>query len=202
VAETKNTVSRRGFIGKIGAAVAVTAIPLSAVARSPLTWPETLEAWPGAFRELVERFRPLYTAEVARLAETLRPRFESGELHAMTDEELEDGESGATAPIWKVEAAAGEHFGLTKGASFDKDREICEGAEHVAHMVLAVSPSAPYAGDGWVHVAYEAREAAMWDVVLYAREHGGYTPLPTEQLGRSFEEDRELQAARDAGARS
>jgi hypothetical protein len=75
VAETKNTVSRRGFIGKLGAAVAVTAIPLSAVAASPhaaatspLAWPETLEAWPGAFRGLVERFRPLYTAEVARLA--------------------------------------------------------------------------------------------------------------------------------------
>jgi hypothetical protein len=120
----------------------------------------------------------------------------------MTDDELEDGQSGQTAPVWKIEAAAGEHFGLTKGASYDEDRRICEGAEHVAHMVLAVSLSAPYSSEEWVNVAYQAREAAMWDVILYAREHGWYTPLPTEQLGRNFAEDQELQAARDAGARS
>lgn len=35
----------------------------------------------GAVEALVENFRPLYRAELEQLAEKLRPRFESGELH-------------------------------------------------------------------------------------------------------------------------
>jgi hypothetical protein len=194
----KMNVSRRGFLAAAGAAVAATVVPTAAVSATtaPLAWPETLDAWPAAFRWLVDRFRPLYMAEVARLAETLRPRFESGELHAMTDDELEDGENGATAPVWRIEAAAGDYFGLTKGATGQEEQHPLTGSEHIAHMVIAVSPSAPYVVDeGWKHVAYEARDAAMWDVILYAREHGWYTPLPTEQLGRNFEECRELEVA-------
>jgi hypothetical protein len=208
MAETKNTqqgdsrTTRRGFIGAIGAAAAATALP-SPAAATPLTWPETLAAWPGAFRELVERFRPLYAAEVARLAETLRPRFESGELHAMTDEELEDGQAGATAPMWRIEAAAGEHFGLVEAGDGDRQDRICEGAEHVAAMILAVSPSSPFVdAEGWHHPAFAATECVLWDVIFHARERGWYTPGPTEQLGRTLEECEALEAARAAGARS
>ena len=206
--EKTNEVSRRGFIGAIGAATAAAALPVGALAASPLTWPETLAAWPEAFRGLVERFRPLYVAEVARLAATLRPRFESGELHAMTDDELED-DAGAMAPIWRVQAAAGEHFGLVRAggregrsSGVEREERICDGAGHVAHMILAVSRSAPFMDEGWDHVAYQANEAAMWDVVLHARAAGWYTPGPTEQLGRNFAECRVLEAGRNAGVRS
>jgi hypothetical protein len=159
-------------------------------------WPEEFAAWPGAFRELVQRFRPLYEAEIARVAATLRARFESGELRAITDEDLEDGDSGATSPMWRIEAAVGEHFRLLQPGSRE---EICEGAGHIAHMILAVSPSASYTeGAGWHCDAYWASAAATWDVILYAREQGWYAPGATEQLGRSYEEEQALKAVRAA----
>jgi hypothetical protein len=194
MAEKKNTqqgdngTTRRGFIGAIGAAAAAAAAPgvaFGAGAPRPLAWPEALAEWPGAFNELAERFRPLYRREVARLAEELRPRFESGELRAFEDEDLEDGESGATSPMWRIEAEAGEHFRLVKrdGSGRCAAGEVYEGAGHIASLILVVSPSTFYVGDDWSHVAYRANAAAMWDVILHARERGWYTPSPDEEIG-------------------
>jgi hypothetical protein len=200
MAENKSSVTRRGFLAGCGAAAAGVAVTGAAPAgQAAMNWPETLRAWPSAFNELAERFRPLYMAEVARLADTLRPRFESGELRGFTDEDLEDGASGRDSPLWKIEAAAGEHFRLVRRG---EDPEPYDGAELVAGVILGVSPSAPFTGDGWEHVAYQANEAATWDVLLHARGQGWYTPGSTEQLGRNREECEAIEAARAAGVQS
>lgn len=74
-------VSRRGFIGTIGAAAAATALPLfPALARQPAPQGN----WPGAVSTHADGFRAAYLAELVRFAESLRPRFESGELRNLS----------------------------------------------------------------------------------------------------------------------
>jgi hypothetical protein len=138
--------------------------------------------------------RAAYLAEIERLAEKLRPRFEAGELHAITDDELED-DNGRKSAHWKVERACCVHFGLgvkeTEEAGFARLR----GDSIAGLLVLAGSPSAALTQDGWNHVNYWARTAAAWDVILLARARGWCRPLAGECLGRSFAENQEMGAA-------
>lgn len=195
---TKNetSVTRRDFLAAVGVGAAALAVPAGAVAA------ESGAGTGGRLPWLAEQARAAYVAEVEMLAERLRPRFESGELRGMRDEDLED-DHGALSPMWEVGQEAGEYFRLVKRGPPGSIRggEFYEGAEQAAHLVLLASPSTPYVDNQGLYVAYEAQEAAMWDVILIARERGWYTPGPTECLGRDFDEDQELQAQRQ-GVRS
>lgn len=126
------------------------------------TWSDTGASWRRAQEELAAKFRPLYLAELERFAETLRPRFESGELHGCTDDDINAGA--------RLEALCMEHFGL----------RVVDPA--TADMILAVSPSAGQASDPNQEVSsFNASYACAWDVLAVARARGWYTPAADEE---------------------
>lgn len=127
------------------------------------TWSDIRASWRRAKEELLGRFRPLYLVELERFAETLRPRFEAGELYGYRDDE---------AGREQLDGAIEAHFGL----------EVPDGDEATAHLILAVSPSASdeeladnIQSSDWSHVACAAREAVLCDVLGVARARGWYT---------------------------
>lgn len=134
---------------------------------------DVVGAWQAKRREAIEEFRPLYLSEIQRLAEQLRPRFESGELHACTDEDLELPRD-SVLPHDRIEEACAERLGLIVDEDDEGDRAMAE-------FVLAVSPNAEAMASNWTHPCYWARAAACWDVILVARERGWYTPASNEQ---------------------
>jgi len=166
------TSSRRRFIGALAAATAATALPTPASARS------TGEPSWGACRGGLAEFRRAYLAEVERFAEELRPRFGGGKLRGMTDEEMEDGQSGRTSPYFKLEALCAARFGCA--VTRDAAGQLLGDVE-ASHLVLAFSPHAEIVGDNWEHPGYHATTAVTWDVLEVARERGMYVPLPTEE---------------------
>jgi len=110
--------------------------------------------------------RAAYLAAVGALAEELRPRFASGELHALTEAEAEDYASTAE---YRIERACGEALGVD---------EIPHGS---VMMLLAVSPHAESIGGYGHRTARDWLEAAVtWDVIATARERGYYTPAEDE----------------------
>jgi hypothetical protein len=141
--------------------------PYAAGAVAHATWSDTKASWRAAREALVERFRPLYLAEVARFAEELRPRFESGELRGWRDGDDGDG------PTYVLEALGAARFGL------DVDEDL-RGDDEAAYLVLACSPTADASADEWSAVQFHAQAAVARDVVLLARERRWYTPTPDE----------------------
>jgi hypothetical protein len=138
-----NEVSRRGFIAAIGAAAAASAIPTVAGAVAP---PDSLAAWPAAFRELVERFRPSYMVEIVRLAERLRPGFESGEFRGYIGEVDDDVDWGTglprktLLPMERLEDLCAEHFGIAEGRNWG-DFNSQNADRLTSQLILEVSPA-------------------------------------------------------------
>jgi hypothetical protein len=184
VAETKNTVSRRGFIGKLGAAVAVTVLPGAAFSPGPdrpaavptipaQSWAKTLESWEAAVKGAhVPAFRAAYVAEVERFAETLRPRFESGELRGFTDEDLEhEGEDREwKAPQWVLADLCVEHFKIE-----DMD-------PITVRLLVEASPHGEATSqEDWHEDCDWFRVACCWDVLAVAQARGMYVPSADEE---------------------
>jgi hypothetical protein len=145
------------------------------------TWGDTKATWRAAQEALVERFRPLYLAEVERFAEELRPQFEAGELrgHCAEDLEREDTEEGFRAPFWRLEDLCAAHFGIevdhVDGYRVERDPAT-------AALILATSPSAEATyDDGQGLPSSHAKQAISWDVLVIARARGWYTPAEDEE---------------------
>lgn len=113
-------------------------------------------------------WRAAYLAELARLAERLRPRFASGELRGMTEGDLaRDG--GASSPFYAVERLCCEHFEL---ASMDPS---------TLRLLLDVSPHANAIADaGWTDDVYWLQSAIARDLLAVARARGMCAPAPGE----------------------
>jgi hypothetical protein len=108
-----------------------------------------------------------YLAAVAKLAEELRPRFASGELHAVTDEEVmvRDGE------------VAEDRIGDECAAAF----RINEIPHEVVMSLLAVSPHAEcMTGYGFQTPRGWLITAITWDVIACARGRRYYIPAEGE----------------------
>ncbi len=139
------------------------------------TWTDTSAEWRRAHAELVAGFRVAYLAELERFAETLRPRFEAGELYGYRDDLT--GEERITAAIV-------DHFGLVVTETIEPGGgHVYTGDDAIAHLILEASPSAldESLGDSiqsndWHHPALGAREAILFDVLGIARARGWYTP--------------------------
>jgi hypothetical protein len=138
------------------------------------TWTETKAAAAVALRAA-------YLAEVERFAETLRSRFEAGELHGFR------GEDDPGAGVRKLEAAIENHFGLATKEVRDVPAPgwvTYEADAYTAHLVLAVSPSTECAdssdGCSYNHEAQHAVEAITWDVLAIARSRRWYRATQDE----------------------
>ncbi len=144
-------------------------------------------------RNLLRIYEVLYPQAVEQVATALRPRFESGELHAMREAQKDEDGITDAEPIRRVEDAVRDHFGL--------DVEVLEhtppgyttyqGDDAGAYLVLAVSPAAQAEEDsvydGWPHIAFAAKAWAAWDVVFTARKLGFYAPSSDEEPGPGTE---------------
>lgn len=191
-----NEVSRRSFIGTIGAAAAATALPvgalaggITAAARSGKTgnsvlpvstgaapdWRSACTAWPDAVAEMkaqtdaiVARFRPAYFEEVRKLAETLRPRIATEELSDYPADD--DDETPFLDGRHRLEELCAEHFGVVVTAN--RQTGECHGDEVLAEMICAVSPSAERwdPREDWSHPGYCAKACIADDVLRAAGE--------------------------------
>lgn len=188
--------TRRGFLGSLGAAAALPLFPTLATHAAPAG--EGLDA----LASIGEAFRSAYLAELARFAESLRPRFESGELRAyrspVDDPKRIPGTTGwgdecftrSNSPQYALDRMAGEHFGITMTTTRAPDgSDWYDGDALRAHMILAVSPHAEATGEGANHPCDHACESIGWDLIAYARERGWYTPTEDE-----FDDPREYLA--------
>ncbi len=151
--------TRRGFLGTLGAAAA-------AVTAAPIVPAALPAAPPGS-----------YLAELERFAQTLEPRFRSGELHAYREG---DDRSGYRDPIFGIQDLCSEHFGLTVKLIRTVNGERLRGHHTRAAFVLDASPHTDVTGDGAFTACDHATEAAAWDLVAYAREAGWYVPTADE----------------------
>jgi hypothetical protein len=171
----RRTVLRTGVLA-FGAAL----LPASTLARTPHVEQSAAAAstW-DAWRAQISALRATYLAEVERLAEELRPRFEAGELRAMTGEDLEDGDWGATSPFWKVGEICAARFGCAVTRTADG---ALVGDIEAARLVLLASPRAESQDRNATHPCYPAKDAAAWDVIAVARERGMYVPGADEDV--------------------
>lgn len=147
-------------------AVSLAFAPARRMSETPArAWGATKGSWNAGQKALVDRFRPLYLAEVARFAEALRPQFEAGELRGYR-EEIDGVDLGRATPLERLEDMCAEHFGLR--------------TDHAAEgLVISVSPSAAAAtlsGAGVRNAVF----ACAWDVLAVARARGWYTPTRDE----------------------
>jgi hypothetical protein len=164
----RNDTTRRGFLGALGAVAALPLFPALATHASPSG------RWADAMTGHGESLRALYLAELARFAESLRPRFQAGELRAYREDDH-------GSPQWEVERLAAAHFGVkvTERTLANGDT-LYLGDEVRARLILAASPRTGVTGEGETVVCNHAREAVGWDVIGYARERGWYTPTADE----------------------
>jgi hypothetical protein len=190
VAKTNNTVSRRGFIGAIGAAAAASvlspvALAAPATSGGPVRWTSATADWHAAQARLVERFRPAYLAELERFAEELRPGFVSGELRGYRDvdeglgyDARQAGDEDYIDPDARLEELCAEHFGL----EVEQAGSTYVGDEAMANLILAMSPAAEHwqPGTGWYHPANRATLCVAWDVLAIARALGIYEATADE----------------------
>jgi len=168
----RENTTRRAFLLTTGAAAAAAAaLPASArTAPAAADWREALAQLPA--------LRAAYLAEVGRFAETLRPRFESGELHSYREnDDMAESRAGQRyeSPDREIGELFGNYFGIgVYGA---------EGDSEIARVILALSPHADASGVGSdVDPRDHAREAAAWDVIVHARHAGWYEPTEDESL--------------------
>jgi hypothetical protein len=171
---------RRRFLGACGV-IGAAALPCAAAGAAILAPSAGLAGWSWAdFRTgLIPSLQAAYLAELERFAETLRPRFESGELRAFRDG---DENAAGTSPQWEVERLCAVHFGLQVTKSENASGwEQYDGDAATAHAILAASPHAEYTADVvYYHPADHATSSAAWDVIALARARGWYVPTPDE----------------------
>jgi hypothetical protein len=128
-------------------------------------WERALDGWWVAYRAQVPALSAAYMLEVEQFAETLRPRFESGELRAFT---AADGELGVGSPHFELEELCRAHF---------RASEIDDVA---VALMLQLTPRAQ-AMAGWGDTDRARLESAIaWDVIAVARRRGWYVPSPAE----------------------
>ncbi len=123
-------------------------------------------AWQTTCARALDELRQAYQAEVARFAETLRPRFESGELYGIP-------RAGSDEGYWRLGRLCRRRFAL-------------HGPE--AALVLAASPSLATTEELNSNAAPPSnvtREMAIYaiicDVLGIARTRGWYRPPAEEQ---------------------
>ncbi len=145
------------------------------------------ETWNGTMAAVLEQLRAAYMAEVQRFAETLRPRFESGELRGYTDDDgVRDMRErpgkprpGAwRAPLFRLEDLCEQHFGLDVDAP-----ETDAAAQEVfrrAYLIRSVSPSDALLTEDAQPIAGQATIAVAGDVLAIARARGWYEPTVDE----------------------
>jgi hypothetical protein len=138
-------------------------------------------------------------AEVERLADALRPRFESGELRACNEEDYriydEPGRSATqddieNMPMGRCEALVAEHFGIAVTVTDDADGgRTYRGDAEATHLVLAFSPNAARTEElANNHPGYHAQTAAALDLITAARARGMYVPTADEEFQDEPEE--------------
>ncbi|WP_157061349.1 hypothetical protein [Anaeromyxobacter dehalogenans] len=167
--------SRRRFMGACGVVVGAAMVPGSAAAvaaGAPATVAEAAKAWSAANEAMIARFRPIYMAELRRLAEDLRPLFESGELSTTFD--IDD--KANMAAHRRLERMCGDRFGavVVEHVYENGGREWTGEEEEAARFVAAVSPSIEEEGpvDEWAHPGLCAQACAAHDVLDIARREG------------------------------
>lgn len=166
----KTDVSRRGFLAASAGVLAAASFPLPVLA---LAAPRSK----AGMLALADQLRVVYLEEIEAFAETLRSRFEAGELFGFRDGPCDEWNTEGEE---RIEAAVTAHFGLE--VTVDGEGYHV-GDETMAHVIIAASPSAHEIGDGWTHPNYHARDAALWDVLRVARGRGWYTPAANESTG-------------------
>ncbi len=142
-------------------------------AKSGSTTPPRRSEWQATCARTLDELRRAYLAEVERFAETLRPRFESGELRGITDAEFE---AGGDSPLFRLEALCGRHFGLES-----KDGELVETHEtfQTAYLIRSVSPGEVATEDAQPVVG-QAIIALTHHVLALAKARGWWHPQPGE----------------------
>lgn len=157
-------------------------------------------AWNATKTRALDELRQAYEAEIERFAESLRVRFESGELHAERDGDPHDGEIGplhnrtCSSPGCKLEELVTAHFGLGFEV-IEVPKERCTmftGDSATAYAILAVSHFAEEDSDAY-HIVQPAQVAATRDVLAIARGRRWYTPTTDE--GMQADESVEVTAA-------
>ncbi len=133
-------------------------------------------AWQATCARTLDELRRAYFAEVERFAETLRPRFESGELRGMTDEEFEAKGGYERSPLHRLEGLCGRHFGLES-----KDGKPAETYEafQTAYLIRSVS-TGEVATEDAQPVVGQAITAITHDVLALAKAGGWWRPRPGE----------------------
>lgn len=130
--------------------------------------------------------RAAYLAEVERFAETLRPRFEAGELRGFRsgDGEMEFEHS----PRNMLERLCAAHFGMetTEHPGKRPGWTSIDGDDQGAYLILAVSAFASAVeeaaqGTFYDHPAHHAVEAISWDVLAVATSRGWYQMTEDEE---------------------
>jgi hypothetical protein len=129
---------------------------------------------------IVAALRSAYQEQIAAIANEIRPGFEWGTFRAYrTDPDDKTGDS----PQWKLERLVAERLGLLTTEIRDDFGGIAiDGDEELAYLVLALSPRGCVANtsESSDHPCSYAREAASWDVIVFAREHGWYQATSDE----------------------
>lgn len=140
-------------------------------------------AWQAVQDQVVALLRPAYLAELERLALSLRPRFESGELRGFTDEdaEREVREKGWQAPAWKLEEACARWFGLDERG---QERDL-DAACRAADLIRQVAPGDAYTEADQPPLG-QAVIAIACDVVAIARARNWYKPTADECPAEEF----------------
>lgn len=139
-----------------------------------------MKTWNETKKRAIKSLRAAYLAEVTRFAESLRGRFESGELRALVDRDLE---RRGYVPMHELERLVTAHFGLQIEKLEDCPKPgwtTLNGDEDSAHLVLAASASSDAVQNGSDNIFLWATDAATWDVIRIARARGWYEPLPGE----------------------
>ncbi len=135
-----------------------------------------MTTWTKAKDEALETLRTVYRAEIERLAQELRPRFESGELHGYNNEDGDRESLPCGAPLDAPVICAPIHL---------LERRIEERMASTfpdAYLVLACSPSEDKIEDAALTDAKNAAaECVGNDVLRIARARGWYRPTPDEE---------------------
>lgn len=125
----------------------------------------TAPTWPAAVDQVLPTVRAAWDREIAALAESLRPRFEKGELHGYR---ISDHDRYKVSPHEKVERACEKWFSSS-----------CGWANSM--LALAASPRAEATDDNFRNPFHHVYTAAAYDVLAYARAHRWYRPAPKNE---------------------
>ena len=137
----------------------------------------------GVGASALEALRADYLHRMEALAEKLRPRFESGELHGLNSEDARRCDT--------VLGGSDENRPAVDLLERECRRALVRTSAQ-AYLVLACSPSTAATFDvGCHHPVYHAMSAAAWDVIRVARTRGFYRPEEDETpTAKDYNNDR------------